>query len=126
MVALAGCVDVPVAEEPEEGSSELLSIERGRDARLLDDLQAIPGASVRYDEAALLVYRGDAPATVEIALDAGPAWRLASPSILTLAPRGSAPIALEIVLPEGEAGAGPATLRATLVPGEPRPPVSPP
>lgn len=114
LLALTGCVVMD--ETPAAESREILTMLPGRDALSLEGLSAIPGASVRYDDVARLVYRGDAPVTVAIRLDAGSAWRLVSPATLTMQPGESATIAVEVTLAEEATEPGPATLSADVMP----------
>lgn len=109
-VALA--VSAHAAREPDA----LLTIEPGADARSLDELAAIPGATVLYDEAARVVYHGDAPATVSIRLVGGPAWKLATPALVPMTPGQALPVAIEIALADGDAAPGPARLIADVLP----------
>lgn len=125
LALLAGCVDLDLATTTDtsaSGSTELLSIEPGMDARSLDGFEAIPGATVRYGEAALLIYRGDSPALVQIQLEATSAWKLASAEVVRVSPREVLPIAVELTLAEGDPAPGPAKLTASVV-REPQPPV---
>ena len=121
LATAAGCIDRESAASAEE-SSELLSIVAGVDTGSLDGFEAIPGATVRYGEGALLVYRGDVPASVSIRLEAGPAWSLVSPEQITMMPREVAPIALDLTLAEGDPAPGPAKLSADVL-REPAPPL---
>lgn len=109
-LAIALGISAHAAREP----PVLLTIEPGVDARSLDDLEAIPGATVRYDEAARVVYHGDRPAMVQVRLEGGPAWRLVSPAILTMAPGEAVPIAIELTLADGDPAPGRAQLVADV------------